>query len=251
MTSEQSEAKRVYEASDGHKTVVALVFLILLPFLVSLPVMILKRSLHGLWSGALSATILGILLGGAMLFLFIEVMSAFRTRVELGERSVKLRVPRWRGPTPGLKFVKREIPYDALNAVETRGEIYEAAKIPVLTRATYLVTKDGERLTLGYVNENEEDPDVPFTRIAKELAEQAEVPLKDIGKVHAGSQLKALRKGPPPIDSEPLSEEDFAEFRRRNHWLMFGMAMLLFGLTAIGILIDLYRAGYFNFATSS
>jgi len=246
MSTTESKGKKVYEASSGHRTVLGLVFLILLPFLVSVPVMFFKRSIHGLWGGALSAGILGIIFGAGMLFLFIQIMSAFRTRVELTDSAVKLRVPKWKGPNPGLKFVKREVPYDKISAVETRGEIYQAAKIPVLTRAASLVTSDGERVTLGYVNENEEDPDVHYPQIAEELAGRAGVPLKDVGKVDAGNQLKALRQGAPDWDAKPLSDEDFAEFRRRNHWLMFGLAMALVALTAVGMLIDVYRAGYFN-----
>lgn len=245
MEASQPSNRSVYEASDGRKTVLAFAFLLLLPFLVSLPIMFAKRSLHGLWSDALSAGVLALLFGAWMLFLLIQVLTSFRTRVEFKDDAVKVRVPNWHGPNPSFGFVKREIPFNQIASVETRGEIFQAAAVPVLTRCSTIVLKDGERVTLGYVNEHEQDPDFDYPKIAEQIAHRAEVPCSNKGRVVAGGHLSVMRKGTPSWDEGTIPDDVFEEFRRRNHWLMFGMAMALIGLTVIGVLIDIYRTGFY------
>ncbi len=245
MNETANTERAVYEASDGRKTILALAFLVLLPFLISLPIMFAKRSLHGLWSDALSAGVLALLFGAWMVFLLIQVLTSFRTRVEFNDEAVKVRVPNWRGPNAGFGFVKKEIPYDQIAAVETRGEIYQAAAVPVLTRASCIVLKDGERVTLGYVNEHDDDPDFDYTKMASLIAERANVPLSDKGRVVAGGHISAMRRGTPAWDKDSIPDDDYLEFRRRNHWLMFGMAIGLIGLAVVGVLIDIYRTGFY------
>ena len=247
MVTLQPGEKRVYEASDGQKAVLSLAFLLLLPFVVSMPILFFKRSFHGLWSDALSAALLGaaVLIWGG--FLFIQVMSSIRTRIAFGEKMLNLRVPNWRGPNPGVRFVKRRIPYEDIAAVETRGEVYTALRVPVLTRATSVVTKDGERVVLGYRNEDDDDPDLDYPRIAAQIAARSGVNLIDRGRVVAGGHLAAYRRGEiPDWDHDPLSEDAYRALRGRNYRFMGGLTVAVLVLFGFGLLYDFYRTGFIN-----
>ena len=103
----------VYETGEGRRAILSFVFLVLLPFLVSIPVMILIRSYRGYWTDAASAGVLGVLFACWMLFLLVNIVSAFRTRIEIRDDKVLLSVPNWRGPNPGLKYTRARIPSHA------------------------------------------------------------------------------------------------------------------------------------------
>ena len=246
-TATQFPTAKTYETGDARKTILAFVFLLLLPFLISIPVMILLRAVRGFWGDALSAVTLGVLFGCWMLFLLLHVVSAFRTRIEVNEHTVKLQVPHYHGPNPGLKYIRRELPLTEIKAVETRGEIYKAVAVPVLVNAASIVTEADERITLGYINEKDVDAPLPYPEIAAHIAHNANIALTERGCVDCGNQIKALRRAnQPDWGQEDISESDLAEYRRRNHWLMLGLAMLLVGLTAVGFLYDLFRSGFFG-----
>ena len=235
---------RIYETGEGRKTILSFVFLVLLPFLVSLPVMIFLRSIHGFWGDAASAAVLAVLFGCWMLFLFVNVLSAFRTRIAVDGENVELSVPRWRGPNPGLRYVRDKIPLDDIESVETRGEIYRAVQVPVLTRSTILRKRNGDEVLLGYVNEDAPDPALPYPDIGRDIADRAGAPFVDRGSIYAGHHVTALAKGPPSWDKPSMSDGDYAEYKRNHRWAMVGLAALLFGLAGIGLFIDLYRAGW-------
>ncbi|MBI1385332.1 MAG: hypothetical protein GC150_10505 [Rhizobiales bacterium] len=244
MAESTAAEKRIYEASDGHKTVLALAFLVLLPFMVSMPILFLKRSFHGLWTDALSAAVFGLLFTAWMIFLFIEVMTAMRTRIAFGENTLNLRIPNWRGPNPGVKFVKRRVPYEEIVGVETRSEIYKSAQLPVLTRATSILLKDGERIVLGYQNEHEEDPDIDFERIARQIAKRVGVDVRDRGCITAGSQIATFASGSgPDWEREPLSESAYKRLRSRNRWAMVALITAIVVMFGVGFVYDLLRAG--------
>lgn len=234
----------VYETGEGRRAILSFVFLVLLPFLVSIPVMILIRSYRGYWVDAASAGVLGTLFACWMLFLLANIVSAFRTRIEVRDDKVLLSVPKWRGPNPGLRYTRAKIPMEDIDAVETRGEIYRAVRVPVLTRSTNLVKRDGDRITLGYVNEDAPDPALPFPEIGKVIADRAGVPYVDKGCVYAGSHIKAMASGPPAWDAQAMSGEEFAEHKRNHTWAMVGLAVLLFGLAGVGLVADLFRSGW-------
>lgn len=242
MTSDQT--RWVFEAGEARKTILAFVFLVLLPFLVSLPVMIAMRGWNGLWRDAASATVLAALFGVWMLFLLVNVVASFRSRVEIDDEAVTFSVPKWRGPSPDVKYLRKKVALSDIEAVETRGEIYQAINVPVMTRATVLKMKDGEQHLLGYVNENSPDPALAYPRIGAIIAERAGVPLVDKGRVDAGHHVRALVNGPPEWDARPLSEGAYEAYRRDNQWMMLGLAFLLFALAGVGLFADLYRSGW-------
>ncbi len=234
----------VFETGEGRKTILSFVFLVLLPFLASLPVMIVLRSIHGFWGDAASAAVLAVLFGCWMLFLFVNIVSAFRTRIAIDDDKVVLSVPRWRGPNPGIRYLRETIALEDIEAVETRCEIYRTVQVPVLTRATVLRKRNGDQILLGYINEDAPDPALPYPDIGRLIAERAGAFYVEKGCVHGGSHVRALASGPPAWDAPPLSHSDFAAYKRNHTWAMTGFAIILFGLAAIGLFIDLYRSGW-------
>lgn len=236
-------APRVFETGEGRKAILSFIFLVLLPFLISFPAMILLRSFHGYWSDATSAIVIALLFSIWMALLFVNIVSAFRTRIAVDDDKVALSVPRWRGPNPGINYLRETLPLDDVESVETRCEIYRAVQVPVLTRATVVRKNNGDQILLGYVNEDAPDPALNFPEIGKLIADRAGAPYIEKGSIYAGSHVRAMRSGPPAWDAPTLSETEYTEYRRNHQWAMMGFAFLLFGLAAIGFFIDLYRSG--------
>jgi hypothetical protein len=246
----------IFRAGGGRKFVLTVVLLVLLPFLVSLPIMISWRAIAGHIGDAAALALGGFVFVAAALFLLSHIVYSYRGRIEVGDDAVKLTVPRWRGPTPGLRYVTRSIPYSDLDKIETRGEIYKEIAVPTLLRSAMLTTKSGERVHLGYVHEASEDPAFPIREIADEIARRSGVPIGVKASVKVGSQYKALFRGTPPWDmggdaGSPEHEMARAEYEalvQKNHVYMFYLAFVLFGLAAIAFVVDLGRSGFLNSA---
>ena len=96
--------RTVYAAGGGRKFAFSFIFLILLPFFISLPPMLFWRISQGHWQGTLGLVVLAIGFTFIMFLLFIEVMHSLMTRVELGGTSVKMTLPSGRGPTPIVRY---------------------------------------------------------------------------------------------------------------------------------------------------
>lgn len=246
---------RVYKASGGRKVVLTVVLLLLLPFFVSLPVMIGWRASAGLVADAAWLSVVAVIFGLCLLFVLVHAIYSYRTRIEVGEAALKLKVPRWRGPTPGLFYRSSEIPYADIAKVETRGEVYRELAVPSLMRAASIVTKAGERIALGYAQEISQDPAFPIGEIAREVALRAGVPIEERSGVRVGSQYLALLRGGPRWSeaaedgARPAGADAHEEYDRLvggNHRLMFYLAFVLFGLAGIALVVDLGRAGFLN-----
>jgi hypothetical protein len=69
-----------------------------------------------------------VLLGIGISILLIG-LSLF-TRIEVGKDRLKVRVPRWRGPLAMVPWMRAEIPYRDIKAVERRDEFYGASGFP-------------------------------------------------------------------------------------------------------------------------
>ncbi|MEZ5923672.1 MAG: hypothetical protein R3D57_04740 [Hyphomicrobiaceae bacterium] len=244
----------IFKAGAGRKFTLTVVLLVLLPFLVSLPIMIAWRAAAGHLVDAGTLALGGAVFIAAALFLLAHIVYSYRGRIEVGADRVKLSVPRWRGPTPGLRYVTREIPYSELEKIETRGEIYKEIAVPTLMRSAMLTTKGGERVHLGYVHEASEDPAFPVREIAEEISRRSGVPIGVKASVKVGSQYKALVKGTPPWDmagdtGSPEHEMARAEYEalvQKNHVYMFYLAFILFGLAAIAFIVDIGKSGLLN-----
>jgi hypothetical protein len=245
--------RTVYEAGAGRKTFLSLVFLLLLPFYASLPAMLIARLSHGLWFDTIELMVLALLFTALMLLLGVQLYHALRSRVELGETSVKLILPKGSGALPMLRFVKAEIPYDRIQAVETRCVLFGGALAPVLLRATRLVTKDGQHVRLGNVNEDNVDPALPFPEIAGKIAERAGCPVVDGGTVRRSLEkgiLGLIGRKTPPEASPPLGEAEIVELNGRHARAIRYLIVAATLLVAAGIAVDIVSASRTSFATA-
>ena len=174
----------------GRKFAFSFVFLLLLPFFISLPPMLFWRISQGHWQGTVGLVVLAIGFTFIMFLLFIEVMHSLMTRIELGDTSVKMTLPSGRGPTPIVRYRTHDIPYDQIKAVETRREIYGGSVAPVLLQGARLVLKDDSAVKLGYVSEANSDPCFPYPEIAQKIAEHAGLTVQHRGNVRRSVQKK-------------------------------------------------------------
>src|SRR5262245_7152780 len=116
----KASGRTVYEAGPGRKTFLSMAFLILLPFFASLPAMLISRLIHGLWFDTIGLIIFSAVFASLMALLAVQLYHSLRSRVELGDTSVKLTLPQGSGATPMLRFLDTEIPYDQIYLIEPR-----------------------------------------------------------------------------------------------------------------------------------
>lgn len=253
MAADAKPERMVYEAGGGRKTFLSLAFLILLPFYASIPAMLAERFMHGQWFDTVGLMVFGGLFTILMILLALPLYHSIRSRVELGDTSVRLALPQGSGATPMLRFVSREVPYDQIAAVETRCVLFGNAWAPVLLRSTRLVTKDGAHIRLGNVNEDNVDSALPFPEIGAKIAERAGVHVVDGGTVRRSIERRVLgfigRKTAPEA-SPPLTEAEVNELNGRHtrnmKYLVVAMAILIVG----GIAVDIFTAPRTSFATA-
>ncbi len=143
VTPAPKREQTVYESGAGRKVAFSFIFLLLLPFFISLPPMLFWRLSQGQWLDTIGLMILAAGFTFVMVLVIIELMHSLRARVELGEKSVKMTLPSGRGPTPVVRYATHDIPYDQIQAVETRREIYGGSVAPVLLKGARLILKDG------------------------------------------------------------------------------------------------------------
>lgn len=233
--------RTVYAAGGGRKFAFSFVFLLLLPFFISLPPMLFWRVSQGHWNGTLGLIILGAAFTFIMFLLFIEVMHSLATRIELGDKSVKMTLPAGRGPTPIVRYRTHDIPYDQIKAVETRREIYGGSVAPVLLQGARLILKDDTPIKLGYVSEANTDPCFPYPQIAQQIAERAGLKVEHKGNVRRSVQKKwfGFAKGLlTPGDGVVEEHEIDALNKSHRSWVMRIIGLLV-ALVVIGIALDI------------
>ena len=90
-SSPDAESRRtVYAASGGRKFAFCFVFLLLLPFFVSLAPMLFWRVSQGHWHGTFGLVVLGAAFAFIMLLLLVELIHSLRSRVEIGATAVRM-----------------------------------------------------------------------------------------------------------------------------------------------------------------
>ncbi len=227
-----------YGASVLRTTIFCLVFLLLLPFFASLPAMIGMRASAGLLGDNLGLLVLAAVFTAVMFLVFVEMMFSIRTRVHLGREKVRMTLPSGRGPTPMLRYRSYEFPYDQVDTVETRREIYGGAMTPVLMKGARVILKDGTLVPLGYVSEADTDPVFPYDEIARKIAERARLPLIDRGAVRRSVRSKMM--GIKATDSENtiIDEAGIARLNASHNTFMLAIIGVVFLLMLIGIVQD-------------
>ena len=74
----QADNRLHYEASGARKTLLSIAFVVLLPFYISLPVMLVQRMLAGLWKDTVGLGLLALGFTAIMAILFVQLMFALR-----------------------------------------------------------------------------------------------------------------------------------------------------------------------------
>lgn len=213
--STSAQARRTYyDCGGGRKTFFSFAFIILLPFFVSVPVMLFQRIMKGVWLDTWGLIVVAVVFAALMLLIVIELMFSLRAYVDIGPDAVHFTLPvRGGGVVPFLMYQSRRIPYDEIKEVETRREVLHNPVTPMMMRTVRLSLHTGERILLGYTNEADDDPKFPFPRIGRQIAERAGVPFVDKGNV-----LKELhRKMFGLVGSVRASEEVEIEQLNKQH----------------------------------
>ena len=233
-------ARKVYRASGGRRTFFSFVFLILLPFFLSLPGMLFMRVKHGHIADSIGLTIFAVAFAAIMFLVLIDLLFSVRARVDLGPEKVKMTLPAGRGPTPMLRYKTYEVPYDSVHSIETRREIYGGAMLPVLLKGARLTLKDGSTIKLGYVSEANVDPMFPYPEIARQIADRARLPVIDRGSVHRSLKSKMLGlKAAPKSGADSVGEGDIAALNHSHSNVMLGLIGGLVVLMVIGLVADI------------
>ncbi len=232
--------RKVFRASSGRRTTFSFVFLILLPFFLSLPGMLFMRLKHGHIADSIGLAIFAVAFAVIMFLILIELLYSVRSRVDLGADKVTMTLPSGRGPTPMLRYKTYDVPYASIQSIETRREVYGGSVLPVLLKGARLTLKDGTNIKLGYVSEANVDPTFPYPEIAKQIAERARLPVIDRGNVRRSFRtkmlgLKVAPKGEPGI----VEERDIHELNRSHSNVMLGLIGGLVVLMVIGLVADI------------
>lgn len=234
----EKNVRTVYRAGGGRRVAFSFIFLLLLPFFASLGPMLWARISQGHWLGTPGLIVLAIGFTLIMGLILVELLHSIRSRVELGEKAVRLTLPAGRGPTPKLMYRTHEVPYADIAAIETRRELYGGALAPVLLKGSRLILKDGTQIPLGYVSEANVDPAFPFNEIAERIAARAGLSVTDRGTVRRSVKnkmlgIKAGDEAGPPIEQVMLDE-----LNRRHQRVVLGIVGGLVALIAAGIVMD-------------
>jgi hypothetical protein len=235
----EEHERKVYKSGTGRKMFFSFAFLVLLPFFLSLPGMLYMRLKHGHIEDSIGLAVFATFFGILMFLLLIELLLSVRARVELGADRIKLTLPSGRGPTPMLFYTSTEVPYDQVQTVETRREIYGGLFLPVILKGARLTLKDGSHVRLGYVSEACVDPKFPYPEIARIIADRARLPVIDRGNVRRSirSKMLGLKIGPMTI-SDAVEEGQIADLNRSHANVMLGLIGGLVVLMLIGLVED-------------
>ncbi|MCB1742940.1 MAG: hypothetical protein KDK91_21370 [Gammaproteobacteria bacterium] len=225
--------KTYYESGGGRKTFYALSFILLLPFFISLPVMLAQRIMKGVWLDTWGLMVLAAGFTIIMGLVLFELVFSLRAKVDLGSKAVAFTLPAGGGGlTPTLFYQSRTIPYEDIATIQSFCDCYGGAVAPVVLRGTRLILKTGERIPLGFVNDADDDPRFPFTTIAHQIARRAGVEVDDIGHIRYALHkrmfgIKHAGDGMPP--------EDVAGINRQHNVFLIGIVIVMAALLVLGI----------------
>ena len=230
--------RRVYASGTLRKIIFSLVFMILLPFFVSLGPMLYARLTQGQWVGTTGLIILSAGFLFIMALLVIELVSSIRSRVVLGDKAVRVRLPQSRGIMSMFSYRKFDVPYDEIEAVEVRREVYGGSLAPVIMKGARVCLKDGTHIKLGYINERNVDPAFPYVEIGERIAARANVPIINVGDVRRSAFKKTFGVRASLDEQDVLTEADVAAVNRRHNQVI----MVVVGIIVVLVSLGLFRS---------
>lgn len=231
-------SRDVYEAGTGRKIAFSIVFLLLLPFFVSLGPMLFWRVSQNQWLGTPGLIVLAVAFAAIMLLLVVELLFSIRSRVAFGEDAVEVTLPSGRGATPALRYIDTKIPYDQVKSVEIRREVYGGTIAPVTMKGARVILKDGDPVKLGYVNEANVDPALPFVEIGEKIAARAGAPIHDVGVVHRSLRRKMRGQKATEEQLKPITEDEIAAINKRHDQMMMAVVGVIVVMIGLGIVSD-------------
>lgn len=212
MTSAQDTQPETLLVRVGPLKAVLLIFVLVFSALVFLfmSAVAVAIDVHNLFGRAALLLVGLALLALAIYFLLLTVTA--RNRVEVLPDRVRLRIADNRGPLSLPWMIRDEIPYGAVQSIETREEVYSTFGLVTILRVFNLVKRDGARLPLGAMAENW-GPQMPFDKAAALIAQRAGSAVVDKGTVRVGGVLQAMVKGAPPWTAQSLEPTEIAAVR--------------------------------------
>jgi hypothetical protein len=230
-----------YECGGGRKTFYAVAFILLLPFFVSLPVMIGQRIIAGVWLDTWGLIVIGVAFLIIMALVLFELVFSLRAKVDIGTNAVAFTLPTsGAGLSPTLFYQSRTIPYSEIEAIQSYCDCYGGTVTPVVLRATRLVLKSGERLKLGYVNEADDDPRFPFNTIARQISERSGIEITDLG--HVKYAMRQRMFGPKNATAPAaMPPEAIQQINKGHNVFLTGVVVVMAVLLTVGIGKDLWN----------
>jgi len=237
---EATAPQTYYESGGGRKTFYALAFIILLPFFVSLPMMIGQRIMKGVWLDSWGLLVIAVGFTAIMVLVLFELVFSLRAKVDIGTKAVAFTLPaRGAGLTPTLFYQSRTISYEDIASVQSYCDCYGGTVAPVILRAARLVLKTGERVPLGFVSEADDDPRFPIMTITRQIADRAGLEVKDLG--HIKYALHQRMFGVVSSSASNMPKEAVADINRGHNWFLTVLTVVMAGLLALGIASDIWR----------
>jgi hypothetical protein len=227
-----------YRASGGRRLFFSFVFLLLVPFAVSLGPMLYQRITLGHWTGLGGFLILAIGLLILTTLVGAEAIRSIRSEVILENDRVHLTLPAGHGPTPLFRYASHDIPYDRIASVETRCEVYGGYLAPMLLRGHRLMLKDGSVVRLGYVSETDVDPVFPYPQIAAQIAGRAGIPINDTGSVWRSMPRKMLGLRSSSAGRDHIDQATVARLNDSHRRFMTVVIAGLVALVIAGVATD-------------
>lgn len=233
-----TEGRERFKAGAGRTISFSLIFLILLPFFVSLGPMLFWRISQGHWNGTVGLIVLAVAFTAVMYLIVVELIFSVRSRVIFGEKTVRVALPQGRGLKAPFSYVVRDIPYDDIAAIEIRREVYGGSLAPVMMKGARIRLKDGSHYKLGYVNEANVDPCLPFAEIGEKIAARAGVEIIDAGDVRRSAVKKFLGLVAAGSEVKPIAPAEIAALNARHNMLMTVLVGTMVLLVGLGIAFD-------------
>ncbi len=230
--------REVYRPGRGRRIAFSAIFVLLLPFFLSLGPMLFWRVSQGQWFGTLGLFVMATLFAMIMFLIVVELMFSIRSEVTFGKDGVDLVLPSGRGPTPMLRYRKNNISYASVGAVETRHEVYGSGIVPVALKGTRIKLKSGDYVKLGYVSEDNVDPALPYTEIGEKIAARSGAELIDGGHVYRSVRKKLFGDKASGDEMVPLTSAEVTGLKKRHRSFVMGMVGVLVVLVGLGILFD-------------
>lgn len=237
----QEPRQTYYECGAGRKTFFSVAFVLLLPFYVSLPVMLFQRISKGLWLDTWQLMVLAVLFTIVMMLIVFELMFSLRAEVDIGKEKVSFTLPSGGGgAVPWLMYETRIVPYSEIEYIETIREIYGGRYAPMMMKTVRIVTKSGERIVLGRTNERDDDPKFPFPTIGQQIAERAGVEVVDRGNI-----MREFHRRMFGLTDRAASgpEPELAQLNKQHNTFLTILIVAMVVLLGLGIVGDMVSEG--------